>query len=244
MLGISKKTIFVFILWLITICLFIAVLYFYFSKRQNALNVSLSLLGVFAMLSIALQTFMSMGKLTRETIDTILKTSQKQIEEFKNFVDGLKKTNATLDAVARSLKVVAADVVSRQKLIPNLYVAFVKNQNQIDLRAGEVCEVEFCLHNSGVINAGNPHWSIFLPPQIEIIDRGNFTLTLQGIGTRLENYTALYTNQHTINARSRLRYKVKIKTLRTNVGITEIPFTCSCDNVPQNEDKLLINFIG
>lgn len=244
MFGISKKNILVVTLWSITACVFIAVLYFYFTGRQNALSVSLGLLVVFAMLSIALQTFMYMNNSTKETINIILKTSQNQIEELKGFVGKLKDTNVTLDTVAKSLKIVADDVVSRQKLIPNLYVTFIRSQNQIDLRAGEICEVDFYLHNSGVINASNSHWSIFFPPQIEITDKGRLGLVRQGSGTRHENYTMLYRDQRTMNAKAQISYKVYIKTSKTNVGLIEIPFNCSCDNAPQSEDKLLINFIG
>lgn len=244
MFRISRKNIFVFILWFITIILFIFVLYFYFIRRQNAPDIFLNLLGVFAMLSIALQTFITMDRSTKETIHTLLETSQKQIEEFKSFIVELKNTNITLEGVSKSLKTVADDVISRQKLIPNLYVTFIKNQNQIDLRAGEVCEIEFYLHNSGVINASNPHWSIFLPPQIEVVDRDSFNLVQQGAGTRHENFIMLAIDQHTINAKTQIRRIAKIKTLKTNVGIIEIPFACSCDNAPQSADKLLINFIG
>lgn len=239
-----KNTTLIFLLWFITLALFILSLFFYFSKKQEALNISMSLLGVFAMLSIALQTFTNMDKSTKETVKTILDTSTQQIKEFKTFVDELKNTNVTLGSVSSSLKVVSDDVVSRQKLIPNLYVTFIKNQNQITLKAGEINEVEFCLHNSGVINASNPNWSIFLSPQIEIIDRGSFKLVPQGVGTPHENYNMLYFSSRTIDAKSQLRFKIKIKTNPTNLGVSEIPFSCSCDNAPQNADKLLINYFG
>lgn len=222
------------LLWLTVIILLILIFIFYFKiKNITVVNLLLGLLGVCAMLAIALQTFRKMDISTRETIEV----SRKQIEE-------LKSTSITLDSVARSLKIISEDVVVRQNQTPNLYVTFVKNQNQIDLRAGEECQIEFWLHNKGVISANNPTFRIFFPSEIEIVDKGNFDLAQQGPTARHANHNGLYRNKPLIRARIYDSQRIKIKTERTNVGLVEIPCVCSGDAVPESLDKLLINFIG
>lgn len=245
MKKLSKKNILPYVLWLIVLIMLILVSVFYFAvKNETSVSLFLGLSGVFAMLAIALQTFYEMNKSTKKTINTILNSSKKEVEEFSNFVKEIKKTNIVLDSVSKSLEIVSNDVISRQKQAPNLYVTFKESKNQIDLRTGEECEIAFYLHNSGSINATNPDWIVLLPPTIEIVDKGSFSVAPQGLGTRYPGYIGLLTDAPTIAAKRQIPNKVKIKTERVNAGLVEIPFSCSSDNVPANSDKLLINFIG
>lgn len=241
---IKKRYIFIVLMWMATAISFAGLFYFYFCGREGAFRLDLAILGILAMISIALQTFLLMVESTKETVKTILESSNKQILKFTNSIEELKRTNTILNLVASSLKIISEDVVAKQKMMPNLYITFVNNQNQISLRSGEICDVVINLINGGAINASNPCWAIFFPSQIRIVDKGDLDLVPQSIGTRYAGYVAVKEQLHTVNASTRLSRKIKITVAKDYAGLVQIPFACSCDNVPQSGDKLAINFVG
>lgn len=244
MAKIPKKSMLPLLLSAMTALLLITALYLYVKGKQDALNLVLGLFGVFAMLAVASWTFMVMEWSTRKTIDTILQSSQKQIEELEGFVGELRGTNVTLDKIAGSLEVVSEDIIARRELLPNLYVTFAKKQEEIDLRAGDVCDVVLNLWNGGISNATNPAWSIFIPLDIDVIDAPDFKLRRQGPSSSYKDYLMLKKEQQTVSPRTHISLEIKIQTLRKNIGIADVPFLCSCDGIPQNSGKLLINFVG
>lgn len=156
----------------------------------------------------------------------------------------MESTNIALDSAAKSLKIISEDIIAKQKQTPNLYVTFRGNRNQIDLKSGEECQIEFWLHNSGVISANNPTFRIFLPLEIEIVDKKSFNLAPQSSSARFRSHNGLYMNLSLIRANIWESQRVKIKTESTNAGLIEIPFVCSADTVPESQDKVLMNFIA
>lgn len=241
----QKRYIFVISLWILTAISIGFVILFFFKNANLLTNFFLGISAILAMLAIALQTFLLMGKSTQDTVNSIFESSNRQIEKINNLVGKLGEANIILGSVSSSLKLVAGDVVAKQKMVPNLFLTFTNNQNQISLRTGEANIVEFYAHNSGSISATNADWVVLLPPQIKILDRMEFRGTaIQGVGTPYPNYNSAHVDVATLSAKSQSSYKIKIFVERTFVGLIEIPFKCSCTNAPQSQDKLLINFIG
>ena len=73
----------------------------------------LSLSVYFLMLAIASHTFILMDNSAKETMNIILDSSQKQINEFKSFIEELKTTNAILESVSTNLKLIAGDIADK-----------------------------------------------------------------------------------------------------------------------------------
>lgn len=227
------------------IILFAAAIVSYFTASETLTGFLIGLLGIAAMLTIALQTFLKMDESTKKTIKTIARSSKKQIEEFGKFVKELRQTNTILESVSESLNIVSEDVVSKQKQIPKLCMFFSKNHSQITLRAGEENQIEIRLCNLGEVNAGNPCWRLYFPPEIEIVNKGSFDkAVVQGRGYWKEGYTALFKEKSYQKAGVCFSFDIKIKTQKTSVGLVELLIRCSCNNVPVRIDKLLIDFIG
>ncbi len=235
----NKKNILLYILWGIVIILLIIVIVFSFIIREKIdINLFLEFLGISAMLAIALQTFLEMNKSTEKTIKTVSDTSQKQIEE-------LKKTNIVLTSVSESLKIVSEDIIIKNKQNPNLFLTFKKNQKEINLIAGKECEIEFWLHNSGPVSANHTYWKVFFPPEIKIVNKGDFNSQVQQTpGTRFVGCVGLFRHIPVIQHKSREKLKTTIETESTDNGLVEISFSCSCNGVPEKLGKLSINLLG
>jgi hypothetical protein len=245
MKALHKRRIYAFILWALTGVALICVVVFFLKGNTDAANLFVSFLGIFAMLSIAFQTFLIMEQSTNDTIKSITDSSDKQIGKFAGFINQIEKTNAILGSVSSSLKIVSDDVVTKQGLVPRLNVTFRDNLKQISIRAGSQNEILFCVHNSGRSNANNLSWSVFLPEEMKILDKGDFIASIkQPANTRRPHTNRLTAKQYFMEARNQIPHKVKIETDKTFVGLVKIPFSCSCDNTPQNEDELLIDFVG
>lgn len=241
----QKRYIFTILLWILTVISIYFAILFFFKNEDVLTSFFLGISAIFAMLAIALQTFLLMGKATQDTINTIFESSNRQIERINNLINKLTETNMTLGNVASSLKIVAEDVEAKRKIVPTLYVTFVNNQNQISLRSGEEDIVEFCIHNSGPISATDVNWMVLLPPEIRIVEKIDFHRVIpQGIGSSRPGFNGASLDLDTLSAKTQIPCKIKISTVKSFVGLIEIPFKCSCTNAPQSRDKLLVNFIG
>jgi hypothetical protein len=233
------------ILWGITFILLVFAIISYFGTSETLTGFLVGLFGVAAMLSIALQTFLKMDESTKETIKAIARTSRRQIKKFNDFIKKIEETNITLNFISESLKIVASEVTDRQKLIPSLGITFENKQEKIDIRAGEECSIVICLHNLKKVNAPNPYWSLFVPPEIKIIDQGNFKMSIQsGRGTAHPNYAMLFYSEERFEPSSFLDRDIKIMASKAKLGEFTLPFYCSCDGVEEMTGNLLINVVG
>jgi len=232
-------------LWFIVIVLVILIFIFKFLvKNESIVNFLLSLIGVVAMLAIALHNFSKIDESTKETVNAILESSKKQIEEFSRFIQEIKEINLGLSNLFKSLEIISKDIQTRQKQISYLTLTFGGNLDQIDLKSGEEHEIEFSIKNGGVLSATDPSWSICFPPEIKVIEAKGNDIVPQGRGTKYQGYTAVWVDQEKISAKASVSFKIKIKTESIKIGLFEIPYSCSAKDSLQNEDKLSINFIG
>lgn len=224
---------------------FLSVFICFLKAKKDGLTLSLGFLGVFAMLLIAHRTLCSMEKSTIITTKTILEASNRQIKEFISFIQQIKETNVILNSVSKSLEVVSGDVLAKQEMRPNLFVAFGGGRQEIIIRAGGESEIEFDLFNGGKTNATNAEWAIFLPNEIEILDKHTFSEpVVQSSDARHPNTNMLFVRKGSVAGTEKTSHLVKIRTKKSFIRTVEIAYSCCCDNTPQNVDKLKIDFIG
>ncbi len=243
MIKLKKENLLIYLITGVVILLLIALLVSCLQKNELIINISVGLLGVFLMLGIALHTFLKMDESTKETVKTILTSSEKQIKELINLIEEFKKTNLTLTNVSSALETVASDVVAQQKQIPNLTVAFGGNNNQIRVNVGHEVLIKILFINSGQRTAEKSKLSIYFPPQIEILDAEKSPWP-QGPDSPYAGYTTVDIAEETLFSKKHIAREIKIKIKEGNIQLFKIPFECNCINAPQTGGNLLIDAIG
>lgn len=228
--------------WIIVILLLVVL--FIYTKNETVLKLFPGLIGIFAMLAIALTTFLKMDESTQKTVKTILESSQRQINEFTTFIKELKETNILLANTVKNLDIISEDVITQQKQNPRLNITFKNNLEQIKLSTGKDCKIIIELHNNGLKNANNPQWSLFFQPNIEIVDFGSFSSKEQGPKRAYPGFVSLSYRSENMGAKKCWDFNITIKIEKTDIGLIKIPFRCSCDNVEQVNSQLLIDFVG
>ncbi|MCG2825864.1 MAG: hypothetical protein L6265_04640 [Thermoplasmatales archaeon] len=216
------------------------IFYAYVTAQVLFLNV----MGIFIMALIACWTLSIMNMSTRNTVETMLTTSEKNIDKFDKMIENLWVSNERLGEVSKSLKVMSDEIVTQRQMRPQLSVAFVKGQKEISINAGVEKDVEFFLYNKGQFMAEQPDWRIFFPPGIEVISFVRGRKILQSPSSYYPNYTGISFREETLGGKTRIKATIKLKMSSISVGKIKVPYICVCKNIPSNEGTLIINAIG
>lgn len=239
-----RKNFLIFLIWGIVLLLLVLLFIFYLRGDKAVTDLLVGLLGVFLMLGIALITFLKMDETTKETVKSILESSEKQLKELSDLTQEFKGVNSTLKSVSSSLKIVAGDVVAQQSQIPNLTMTFGGGQKQIRINVGHESLVKLLLQNRGQKAADKPTFAIYFPPEIEIIKAEGFLETVQTEYSPYLGHTALSIDIEKIPSQRHIPEEITIKIKEGNIKLFKLQFDCSCLNAPQNEDSLLIDAVG
>lgn len=217
--------------------------YAYLTAQVLLLNSSLSVLGIFVMMLVACWTLGVMDASTRDTVQTMLETSGKNIYKFDEMIENLWVSNERLGEVSKSLKVMSDEIITKQQMRPQLLVTFVKGQKEISINAGVEKDIELLLRNIGKLMADQPEWKVFFPHDIEVITSGRGNKMPQGSFAHYPNYMGIDFKRETMVGKTYISETIKLKISSKSVGKLEIPYKCTCKDVPSNEGILIINAI-